>query len=155
MATTVYVSEPSIVHARIGDVLLTQIGSTHTPDEHARFVNALERELSERPASDRIAIIYYVPSGGSFDAVERRRVNEVLDRYLDKRRKTTLLYVLASPSAVTRGVVTAMFWVSRPPYSYRMVANLGAAMDEVANVLPGFDRREFEGEARRLGRALR
>jgi hypothetical protein len=76
--------------------------------------------------------------------VQRSRINRVLAKHLEKRRKTTSVWVLCTPSAATRGVVTALFWLSPPPYDYRTRATIDEALADVREKHPSFDAAAFE-----------
>lgn len=55
-------------------------------------------------------------------AEQRRQVAELLEARKERLREITAGYVMVTPSAIVRGLLTAVFWVAPPPYENRVVA---------------------------------
>jgi hypothetical protein len=132
-----------MIHGRIGPVVMTQVLPGHDEATFETYLRALDKELVQRPSAGRFAVLYHVPSGGTWSAQQRTRVNRVLDLHVEKRRATTTVWLLCTPSAATRGVVTAMSWLSKPPYPYNTHASLSAGLAEVRQHHPEVSEREF------------
>ncbi|AKF11731.1 hypothetical protein DB32_008880 [Sandaracinus amylolyticus] len=152
MESTVYGQDEHLLYARIGPVVVAQVLPDHTDASFEIYLSALERELGARREDERVAVLFYVPGGGTWDAGRRKRVNDVLARYVVKRRRTTSVWVLCTPSAATRGVATALFWVVPPPYEYRIRADLGAGLEDVREKHPDFSPSAFSSELARITR---
>lgn len=150
MKATIYAKDAHLVHARIGPVVVTRVLADHDEASFETYLKALERELGERAKNDRVAVLYYVPGGGTWSATQRTRVNTVLDRFTAKRQITTAIWLLCTPSAATRGVVTAISWISKPPYPYGTAATLSDALTQIGTHFPGFDAAAFEAELAKI-----
>jgi hypothetical protein len=144
-----------MLHGRIGPVVLTQVLPGHGEATFELYLQALDKELVQRPRTSRFAVVYHVPSGGTWSAQQRTRVNRVLDAHLEKRRATTTVWLLCTPSAATRGVVTAMSWLSKPPYPYNTHPSLAAGLAEVRQHHPEITERELVRELEKLTGVLR
>jgi hypothetical protein len=103
---------------------------TGVPVEPAfeRFLQTWQQEIESRDMSAPIAVLFEMveilltPS-------QRARLVQVQAEREDKIRRTTRAFAMASPSRLTRGMLTAIYWLWPPPYPYRVTADTRAGFD--------------------------
>ncbi len=121
-------------------------------DEYFRVVESLMQTATwGRP------VLYEVQSPGAFDAAARRRLSNLLNQYRSTVAKNTLAYSLVTPSATVRGILTAVFWVSPPPYPHKICGTVKEAFEWFATKVPALDPKTaylnyVETKTRLLGR---
>ena len=97
---------------------------TGVPEERAflRFLETWQKEIDSRDGFSPIAVLFEMveilltPS-------QRARLVQVQAEREDKIRRTTRAFAMASPSRLTRGMLTAIYWLWPPPYPYRVTAD--------------------------------
>lgn len=90
------------------------------------YLRALDEDLScLGPDTPRRAVLYEIGGTRAFvDAPRRKRVADVLSHHRSATAEATSGYVMVSASGVARGVLTAIFWLSHPPYPTQIVSTL-------------------------------
>lgn len=109
--------------AREERVLLSYVDQRITPESFKRHLSALARDIDEWPSESGVrAVLYESPAPAAMSAEQRRQLADVLDARKTKLQRITAGYVMVTPSAVVRGILTAVFWIAPPPYPYRVLA---------------------------------
>lgn len=90
-------------------------------ESFGRYLTALAGDIDAAPEQQR-AVLYDTPNSGTIDAARRRALAQVLEARMEKLGRITAGYVMVAPSPIVRGVLTAVFWISPPPYECRVVA---------------------------------
>lgn len=123
-------------------VLLSYMDQRTTPSSFKRHLAALARDIDEWPeAIGKRAVLYESPAPAAMSAEQRRQLADMLDQRKDKLRTITSGYVMVTPSAVVRGVLTAVFWIAPPPYPYQVVGTPEEAFRWLATQCPWLDSR--------------
>ncbi len=92
-----------------------------------------------RTASMPRPVLYEVTAPSVMNASARRRLSNLLNKYRTNIGKNTIAYALVTPSTAVRGVLTALFWVSPPPYPYKVCATTREAFEWLAGRTPELD----------------
>lgn len=111
---------------------------------YARYLDALARDIARAPDNERRGILYETPDPGTSTAERRKRLGQILTTHRDKLARVTAGYVLATPSALARGLLTAVFWVAPPPYPNDVVATTAEGFEWLALRLPGLNAKACE-----------
>jgi hypothetical protein len=90
--------------------------------QFARFVDAWANDLDSRDEAIGLGVLFDVVEL-SLSASQRARLAEVQQQRRVRITRTTRAFALASPSRLTRGMLTAVYWLWPPPYPYRVVAD--------------------------------
>lgn len=125
--------------ARDDRLLLSYVDQRITTESFKRHITALAHDIDEWPASNTRAVLYESPAPAAMSADQRRQLADVLDVRKAKLKSITAGYVMVTPSAVVRGVLTAVFWIAPPPYPYRVVATPEEGFQWLAGECPWLD----------------
>lgn len=132
--------ESGLLMAGIGDVMFIYSDATLSEHGFERQLSELARVIDERAENTLVGVIYDAASSSlSIDAKRRKRSAEVLDRRRTKLGKTTAAFALASPQAVTRGVLRAVFWLAPPPYPWAIVDTVREGLVYLKSKMPSLD----------------
>ena len=132
--------EPGLLMAGIDDVMFMYSDATLSAKGAERQDVELGRVIDLRPENSFVGVLYDAPSSSmSIDAKRRKRSAEVLDSRRAKLEKTTAGFALASPSAMTRGILRAVFWMAPPPYPYVIVDTVRDGLVYLRTKLPALD----------------
>ena len=104
----------------------------HDADLIAHF-QAVEAFLRERP--ERYAYVSDVSFVQSATATQRRIVADADKRLQDFDKQWLAGMAIVAKSALMRGAVTAVYWLSPPVYPYRVFSNLTEAIVWARNQL--------------------
>lgn len=117
-----------VVLDRFSPVVVARRVGTLDADGMARMLDELSRRL--RAAGEQLALVYDadVSTAGRPDAASRQVAGEWLRREeaLLARSCAGIDFSFASP--LSRGVLTAVFWIARPPVPVQVHDNLHAAI---------------------------
>jgi hypothetical protein len=126
--------------ARDDRVLLSYVDQRITPESFKRHLSALANDIDEWPVQTGLrGVLYESPAPAAMSADQRRQLADVLDARKAKLQSITAGYVMVTPSAVVRGILTAVFWIAPPPYPYRVVATPDEGFQWLATQCPWLD----------------
>jgi hypothetical protein len=139
---------PTADHPRIGHgwfvgyvdgVLVVHSRHELSAADFALYLAMLAEEIDSADPALRTAVLYDIAKGGSTDAPRRKLLGDVL-----KARRAKLTQILAgcavaTASPITRGIATALMWITSPPCEVRFVATPQEAFTWFAAMLPGVD----------------
>ncbi len=97
-------------------LLATYVDRRLTLQSFDQYLQWLENDLSTWPSDKSRAVFYEVPTRSEFGPRFRKALAEVLNRHQEKLKQCTTGYAFVTPSAITRGVLTATFWLAPPGY---------------------------------------
>jgi hypothetical protein len=137
-------SEPLIVDqgwfmGNVEGLHVVYMGAEINAHAFERYMRATCKEIDETPLQRKRGVFYEVPSPTSAGAARRRAVAEALHQRRAKLKAITHAYVLVTPSAVVRGMLTAVFWVAPPPYESKVAASEAEGFTWLAAHCPGID----------------
>ena len=130
--------------ALIGSVHATYMDARVDDASYGRYLEALTRDIVTAPLGERHGILYETPDPGTSTAERRRKLAQILTTHHEKLARVTAGYVLATPSALARGLLTAVFWIAPPPYDHHVVATTYEGFAWLATRLPGMRASEYE-----------
>lgn len=136
--------------AYLGRILFIRIDERLTPAAFDRFLCELGRAIDLRITGHLCAILYDIPAAIAVDAVNRKRIADVLSERQSLLSSTTVGLALASPSRVTRGMLEAVFWMSPPSYAHTAVDTVEEALSFLSSLLPEVEPETYAFEYRRL-----
>ena len=126
--------------AGIDDVMFLYSDATLSDRGFERQLEELQKAIDLRGDDTLVGVVYDAPTSSlSIDAKRRKRSADVLDRRRAKLAKTTAGFALASPSAMMRGVLRAVFWLAPPPYPWAVVDTVHEALVYLKTVMPTLD----------------
>lgn len=99
-----------------------QIMNTETFDEHCR------KTFAYYDRGQDFALVFDVRNSPPLPAAQRRIVAEHLDRRHAQHPNVRLVTAIVVSSAVQRGVVKAILWLTRQPVPTEVVATIGEAV---------------------------
>lgn len=120
-------------------------------DSCSRYIEALARDIDERPNDERVGIVYLMhgnPRLSVLNGARRKAITDVLEQREAKLARTVAGYVMVCGDAVTRSVTKALFWFAPPPYPAKIVERVEDGMKFLAERLSGFDGGAFLREYR-------
>ena len=93
-----------------------------TDAEFNAYLKALERNL-ERCEKSRVktAILFDTENGGASNAAQRKAQSEWIKKHFQHSAKWCVGYAFAIPSAIVRGMLQAIFWLSPMPSEHIVV----------------------------------
>lgn len=87
------------------------------------------------PVDKGVVVVLRSALGGS--ATQRRKLAALEKRLVEHDRKHVRACGIVAPNALTRGLVTAVFWVAPPVYPYRLFEHPEPALAWVRGELEG------------------
>lgn len=118
-----------------------------TEASFARFVSTLARDVDAYRGEPR-AVFGEAPALGALKANQRKSLADMLREREHKIAVSVGGYVLATPSPIVRGLLTAVFWVAPPPFQHRFVATAEEGFEWLAQTCSWCDAaqslREYE-----------
>jgi hypothetical protein len=115
-----------------GGVQVVYMDGRVTDASFDAYVAVTRKEIDERPESERVGVVYYVPQPSALSSARRRKLGEVLKAREDKLGRTTLAYAMATPSLTVRAGLRMLFWLAPPPYPNAVVATPLEAFEFIA-----------------------
>lgn len=110
---------------RRGDVVIATPPSEVTEASVDAFLEELQTNLdSERP----YVLLVDMTHTGNLTVKQRRRVSQHIAGNKDRVRRIVRGIAVVTPSALKRGIITAVFWLSPPPTEHRTFENVDDAM---------------------------
>ncbi len=106
-------------------IVVSRASGESTDEDMAGYLLMGERLLARRQPH---VLIVDATAGRSLNSVHRKMVAEWNSRYSVALRRYRVGLVLVTPSALLRGMVTAIYWVSPAPFPYQPVATLEEAV---------------------------
>ncbi|EDM76559.1 hypothetical protein PPSIR1_24164 [Plesiocystis pacifica SIR-1] len=100
-----------------------------------KFMAQFEADIVDRPMSQRIAVLYYVPDIAAMDSPRRRQIAGVLKEQEEKLTRTTAAFCVATRSPLVRGVLSALFWLAPPGYPNKITNSPDEALRFLAEHL--------------------
>ena len=110
---------------RRGDVVIASPPSEVTAASLDAFLGELQSNLD---SGREYALVVDMTHTGSLSAKDRRRVSEHITANRERVRRTVRGIAIVTPSAVKRGIITAVFWLSPPPTEHRIFDNVNDAI---------------------------
>jgi hypothetical protein len=123
-----YVDDVMVIHARV------EVGD----EDFAFYLALLAREIDGADETRR-GVFYDLERGSSTDAQRRKRLAEVLTPRREKLRRIVVGCAIATPSAIDRGIATALVWLTSPPHEVRFVPGPREAFAWLGRLLPALD----------------
>lgn len=108
-----------------------------TPEAMDDYLRTIEHLM--QTAKWARPVLYDIPHPSVLDAKARQRLTDLLTLYRETIGKHTLGYALVTPSATVRGILTAIFWISPPPYRHKVFGNTRAAFEWLGPLAPKVD----------------
>jgi hypothetical protein len=105
----------------LAGVHVSYLAPSLSDQSYARYIRAMANEIDSTPDSRRRCVFSDVPEPTAGTPARRKMVADMLDSRRDKLARITTGFAMATPSAITRGALTAVFWLAPPPYSWRVV----------------------------------
>jgi hypothetical protein len=125
--------------AKLDCVAATYMDQRVNAASFERYLAALADDIDSANASERRAVLYETPDPGAVGAEARKKLGALLASRKDKLARVTAGYTLVTPSAIARGIATAVFWLAPPPYEYSITATLSEGLAWLAARTPGLD----------------
>lgn len=116
--------------------LLVHVGPMEHTEEAIREMAHLYEEYFER--GERYAVLSLQPRNARIPGPrERKRITDwtTSPRVTDATRKLCVASSTVLPSAIVRGVFTAMLWIWSPPVPVKAVARVEDGLDHCLNAL--------------------
>ena len=130
--------------ARFPGIVATYMDARVDDASYARFLFALAEDIDGSSLQQRRGVLYEVPEPGVVGADRRKALGLLLDARRERLGRITAGYVLVTPSAIARGVLTAVFWLAPPPYETHVNATLRDAFVWLAQRVPQLNAAESE-----------
>jgi hypothetical protein len=130
--------------ARLDRVVAAYMDERVVAASFDRYLAALAQDIDSADETEQRAVLYETPNPGAVSADQRKKLAALLAARTDKLARVTAGYTLVTPSAIARGVVTAVFWLAPPPYEYSIVATIPEGLAWLAQRTPGLDARTVE-----------
>lgn len=106
-----------------------------TPGSLSAYLDLIEELM--RTATTARSCLYQVLAPSAFDARARSRLAGLFNKYKAGISKNTLGFALVTPSAPVRGILTALHWISPPPYPDKVFSDLPSAGRWLVQWQPG------------------
>jgi hypothetical protein len=100
--------------ARLPGVVVTYMDARVDDASYGRFLSALADDIDATPKQQRRGVLYETPDPGVVGADRRKKLGLLLDARSESLAHITAGFVLVTPSAIARGVLTAVFWLAPP-----------------------------------------
>jgi hypothetical protein len=123
--------------AVIGSVRITCFTKVLADPDFTTYCSTLARHLDELPADRAWGALHEVVGRGDMDAKRRKALGEVLSSRREKLARINAGFVMVTSSAVTRGILTAVFWFAPPPYPWYIAATVREGLCWLATKTPG------------------
>jgi hypothetical protein len=107
------------------DVVIVQPPSPLSDRALDKILSELTQELAQRR---RYCLVFDLRSAPLPSAVQRRKLSEHMGTHDSAIRAQVRGLAVVAPTAVQRGLVTAVFWVSPPPVEYHLCSELDDAL---------------------------
>jgi hypothetical protein len=143
------VVEPGLLMAFVGRVMLVYSGPVLSDQTFDRQLVELASAIDRRDGTIPVGVLYDSPHA-DMNASRRKRIGDLLTSRAEKVKETTAAYALATPSALVRGLINAVFWLAPPGYPYAIVSDVSKGLEFLAGHLPELDPVFVEAEYRKL-----
>jgi hypothetical protein len=139
--------------------VLAELGDVHVGYADARAGEAAQVAYLEcqaraiegaAHARRRRCVLNHAPSPTQMSATARKRFGDMLKERHDQLAQTVTFYVLVTPSAIVRGLSTAVLWLAPPPYPHAVEANPERAFVAIRKVDPRIEVQPYLDAYRRL-----
>jgi hypothetical protein len=130
--------------ARLPGVVATYMDARVDDASYARFLSTLADDIDSTPVQQRRGVLYEAPEALGVGADRRKKLAVLLEARRESLAQITAGYVLVTPSAVARGVLTAVFWLAPPPYQTHVTGTLHDAFAWLAQRVPQLNAAEAE-----------
>jgi hypothetical protein len=144
------VVEPGLLMVNIGPTMVIHLGAVVSAEVYQLQLDALAQAIDQRVSGQKVTVLYDMPALMNVSARQRKLAGEMLAARREKLRGTTAGFALATPSAVGRGILSAIFWLAPPPYPYTVVDTTAEGFVFLARQQPGIDPRASEQQYRAL-----
>ncbi len=104
-----------------------------TPESFADYLVVLEHTMK---IAHSVRPVLYEVRHPALDPASRRKISALLNEYRDSARRYTLAYALVTPSPTVRGILTALFWMSPPPYPNKVFGTTEKAVGWLSSRVP-------------------
>lgn len=110
---------------RRGDVVIAKPPSEVTEASLEAFLDELQTNLDSERA---YVLLVDMTHTGALTVKQRRRVSKHIAGNRERVRRIVRGIAVVTPSAIKRGIITAVFWLSPPPTDHRTFENVDMAM---------------------------
>ena len=128
---------------RCSHILFARLGGDVPDASYAILLHELERALVERPTGVRLGLFFDLQEVKKANAVRRQQMAEITLRHEALVAQPGSAIAIVTRSALMRGLVRAVCWVSKPPCPTTIETDPGAAMDFLGEKLGGVDTPRF------------
>lgn len=136
--------------AYVDRVLVVFIGRELDQPSFTRHLEMLARDIDTRPLDAKVAVLYDCPVAAVISARQRKELAEMLEKRRLRLQLTTAVYAMATSSAIARGLLRGVFWLSPPPYPHHVVDTSIEAFRAFRQYLPDIDPDACERAYRKL-----
>ncbi|MCH2110098.1 MAG: hypothetical protein MK135_12285 [Polyangiaceae bacterium] len=105
------------------DVMVTLIDRRMTKAGFEEYLRWIDNDLRTWPEDRQRVVFYSLMSVSDFGPGQRKQLAKLLNRYRHKLKTITSGYALVTPSAIGRGLLTAVFWLAPPGYPTHICAS--------------------------------